>query len=699
MDLSKEMHMNLFHCCVLALLMGGVCISSAFAQDKPNVEFKSCYASWSDKELTVGNSLIERKWRIANGLLTATSFRDKTSGLEWVAKPSKAAPLPAGTLPGESRQLQVTPKTGRQNPVEEESLTLDVVAPGKASLTYRIQIFPASRGVLMSFDARGEVGQVKSDKSSNPAAGPSGVESPDASKKVPDAGDSLEDLLLSPQHLQFTQVTLVDQTDAHNELAFESRWLLQPNEQTLSLQGNLFYIEDTLRKSGLVFLKLAPLPKARPVKSDADAFVYPGQRRLRFAGQGYSYVLLAYAGGSAGRIEALQTFQRQLRRYEPARDAMFLTNTWGDRNRDARINGEFMLKEIAAGAKLGVDVIQIDDGWQKGMSANSAHGKGAWNGFWASDPNFWQPHPQRFPGGLADVVNAARQKGMRFGLWFAPDTTSNGANAPRDTQRLLQLHKESGIDYFKIDGIKITSPDVEAGLRQFFSRLLAESNAQITFDLDVTAETRFGYFGMPNTGPLFVENRYTDWRRYWPHFTLRNLWTLSHYVDPLRLRMEFLNNARNADKYPDDPLAPTRYRPDYLFATTMYANPLGWFEISSLPEEYIASVSKLVAVWKRERAKLFAGTIVPIGSAPDGASWTGFASVAPDRQGAYILVFRELNTQADWSTDLPLLAPANYTVTPLAGDGAAEVKQGKLVVHIPDAQRYLWVRLDAPAKQ
>jgi len=30
-------------------------------------------------------------------------------------------------------------------------------------------------------------------------------------------------------------------------------------------------------------------------------------------------------------------------------------------------------------------------------------------------------------------------------------------------------------------------------------------------------------------------------------------------VDPLRLRMEFLNNARNADLYGDDPLAPAHY--------------------------------------------------------------------------------------------------------------------------------------------
>ena len=107
--------------------------------------------------------------------------------------------------------------------------------------------------------------------------------------------------------------------------------------------------------------------------------------------------------------------------------------------------------------------------------------------------------------------------------------------------------------------------------------VLRESAGRIVFDLDVTAQLRPGYFGMIGTGPLFVENRYTDWHKYWPHQTLRNLWQLAWWVDPCRLRMEFLNQSRNTEKYADDPLAPSRYAPDTLFATVFFANPLGWF--------------------------------------------------------------------------------------------------------------------------
>ena len=217
----------------------------------------------------------------------------------------------------------------------------------------------------------------------------------------------------------------------------------------------------------------------------------------------------------------------------------------------------------------------------------------------------------------------------------------------------------------------------------------------VVFDLDVTAEIRPGYFGAPRVGPIFVENRYTDFHRYWPHQTLRNLWMLSQYVDPLRLRIELLNNTRNSQLYRDDPLAPSRYRPDCLFAIAMFANPLGWFEVSNLPEDYVAKVSKLAATWKRERSRLFAGHTLPIGSPPDGISWTGFASIADDRRGGYLLLFRELNHSAQWQVDLSPFAPAGCHVEVLGGRGTADVASGKLTARIEEPLDYLWIKLSA----
>ena len=92
------------------------------------------------------------------------------------------------------------------------------------------------------------------------------------------------------------------------------------------------------------------------------------------------------------------------------------------------------------------------------------------------------------------------------------------------------------------------------------------SKGAITFDLDVNGGDQAGILRACRISVrCFVENRYTDMHRYWPHQTLRNLWMLSQVVDPLRLRVELLNNARNTDKYKDDPLAPALYKARHAF--------------------------------------------------------------------------------------------------------------------------------------
>ena len=63
-------------------------------------------------------------------------------------------------------------------------------------------------------------------------------------------------------------------------------------------------------------------------------------------------------------------------------------------------------------------------------------GGGAWNGFWASDPEFWSVNRERFPNGLAPLVQAARARKMRFGLWFAPDTSHEGVNLDEELVKM-----------------------------------------------------------------------------------------------------------------------------------------------------------------------------------------------------------------------------------------------------------------------
>lgn len=40
-----------------------------------------------------------------------------------------------------------------------------------------------------------------------------------------------------------------------------------------------------------------------------------------------------------------------------------MSNTWGDGNRDGKINEAFILKELEAARYYGITRYQIDDGW------------------------------------------------------------------------------------------------------------------------------------------------------------------------------------------------------------------------------------------------------------------------------------------------------------------------------------------------
>lgn len=674
----------------LTLFAALLSISTAFAE---RVEHLGCYAEWSEKEITVGNGLVERKWSIRDGLLTATSLRDKFSDTEWLRQPSKQpAPYPGGDAANEKRTLVFTTEKGKLSPVEEECLLVKLVATGaKDSFTYEFQIFPKSAGVTLRFS--GDAAATSTTPEDKEKQKPDGLEQANMAKPDPKKPiQALEDLMLAPQHLRYTQVELMDQTDHHDELVFEREWL--PLQDNFEVACNVFYVETPLDGNGLIFLKVGPLPHARPVKSPWDIRVAGEGRRLTFTGQGYPWTVVPYQQGRAGRIAAMQNFQRCLRRYEAQRDGMFLSNTWGDRNRDSRISAEFLLKEVEAGSRLGVDVVQVDDGWQKGQTGNSAFGKGAWGNFRSADPEFWKPHPERFPKGLKPLVEAAKQKGMKFGLWFGPDAENDMANWEKDADMLLSAFDKEGVEYVKIDAVEMKSPAAEINLDRFYTKVLEKTQGRVVFDADATAGLRPGYFGSIHVGPIFLENRYTDWKRYWPHHTLRNLWTLGSHVDPVRLRMEFLNQSRHADKYKGDPLAPANYPPDTLFASVMFSSPLGWFEVSNLPDEYFKTIPDLVTAWKKEREAIFSGSIIPIGQAPDGYAWTGFSSVSQDRNSARLVIFRELNASETWSTEIPLLTVKDAKVTILGGKGNATYENGTLKTTIPDTLQYLFLKIE-----
>ncbi|GAA4270764.1 alpha-galactosidase [Aquimarina gracilis] len=490
------------------------------------------------------------------------------------------------------------------------------------------------------------------------------------------------------EHWKTTIVSFKESTDHHDNLVFEKELL--PYRKKENLQGNIFFAMNQQRDIGLFFVKEAPIDYSQQYYAGYDFQVDHKSITVHGVGispqdlseewiQGYGYAIgLAKSNKKDVQKEIIQ-YQKQLRKYIPERDEMILANTWGDRSKDSRMNETFILKEIEQASKIGITHLQLDDGWQSGLSRNSVSKTGQkWNDWSKAD---WQPNPERFPNGFETIIATAKKKNVELCLWFNPSKTNSYQFWERDADILIDYYNRHNIKVFKIDGISLTNKQSEINLRKLFTKVMHATEGKVTFNMDVTAGNRVGYHYFNEFGNVFLENRYTDWGNYYPHRTLRNLWMLAGYVPAERLQIEFLNNARNPKKYPkDDILAPQKNPLTYTSAITLAAQPLAWMELSSLSK--IDDLKDQLAKYKEVSTSLHSSIILPIAKEPSGFSWTGFVAYQLDKP-KYLLIYREYTGDNTLELNINGLKP-NQTFNRILGNTISihrdQKKQNKIKI-------------------
>jgi alpha-galactosidase len=693
-----------------------------------------CEALWQDNELTLRNALFHETWRCeVGGQLRLVSFR-RSNGPEWISPLIPHAPAsndppvcaPVGVA-ADTRSWPATFTTRAERRFANDTpglvaeLLLEAPDDGGTWRLHQFRLHPLVAGSVHQLTGPETDATLREIESAVPAsedndrrlAGRIFIK-PNGHAFVTPPAIAYPLFGFEPRHVVVRDIQFVDQTDHHSNLVFEREYLMQSGERCLPLQTNLVHIEDAASRGGegFLWLLMAPLSRVRKCWSPAFDFLLAFRKGALVATAcpaGYALARVAYTGGRVGAMLALHDLQRAFYQAGGGHPAFLLSNTWGDRCGASHLSEKFVLDEIAVARDLGVEVVQIDDGWQRGATVNTVSCGGVWNGFWAADSHFWDVHTTRFPRGLAPLVAAADAAGVRLGLWFAPDSTNDLANWEKDAAQILALWREHRIAFFKLDALKLHTRLAETRFHALCDRVLRESDGAIFFDFDTTAENRPTYWGRPGGGELFLENRYTEEGNYHPHQTLRALWSLAHHVRPKRLRVEFLNPARNDADYAGDPLRPSAYPPEYLFAITMPAAPLAWLNLGHVPTWIIMRWRPLIAIWKTHRESFQNGAVFPIGQAPNGFSWTGFVSLADARENrgdtdshriVYALVFRELTPGDGAMISLPIATnlPDGAVAETLAGEGCVMVENGKLRVHIPSAQRFLFVRWDVIGK-
>lgn len=497
-------------------------------------------------------------------------------------------------------------------------------------------------------------------------------------------GSFLDHLPLEPRHVRWTAVSFADRTDLNNDLVNTNTGLFFPGGLR-KIQGNLLLIKDSESRNGLTLIKEGP-----------TSFAYQGEvthdyelkhQVIRCSGWGmapdevkegnslstYCVALLLWDASDPDGLESLHAYHERIRTYRADRDAAILSNTWGDRSRDGRVSESFILDELDHAAALGISHLQIDDGWQSGTTVNSVEEGGVWEGYHQAPDPFWSVNSKRFPNGLEPVAAKAKDLAIKLGLWFSPDSDDDFANWEADTQILIDLHRRYGIRSFKLDGIKIRSKLGEERLFALQHKVIEASEGQVNFNLDTTAEIRNGYFGRVQYGQLFLENRYTDWRKYYPHWSLRNLWQLAKYYPTHRIQLEFLNVKRNAELYESDPLAPLNCGIGFCFSVTLFANPLAWMELSGLDEADRMELLRLIRIYSCYQEEILGAYIQPVGSEPDGYNWSGFHARCGQGSG-FLLIYRFLCKEKTERFAIPALSGRKLNFELLMGEDNAKVE-------------------------
>ncbi len=508
-----------------------------------------------------------------------------------------------------------------------------------------------------------------------------------AQQSVANETDIIFNCPTDEKHFKVKTVVLRDVTDVNNILVEQTNTTVYPH-LPFTAKGQLFVIDAYLQSEAMMIAKEAPSTAGRVADSEYDLCVNFA-KSISVAGIGanlakeadYTFDTPLFAVSfAAGKKEKLERAWRDYYRLDMKATLdtgiISTSNTWGDRNQDAVVCESFILNEIECGKKLGVNAVQIDDGWQNGKSANSKLAKSKlWGaGYYESDPDYWSVDKNKFPNGLTPIAKAAKDADIRLGLWFSPDFANFYENYEKDAQTLLDLHKKYGVAFFKIDGVKLEDKLTETRLAAMVDRVHSESGGKVSFNFDITAQRRWGYLYKREFGNLFVENRYTDFVNYFPHSTLRSVWQLCRYIPTAKLQMEFLNLRRCADKYGVDPLAPNNYGIDYAFAAVMFACPLYWFEMSNLSDEDSVVLANIAAVRNKIAPDLSYADVTPLGCEPDGVGFTGLC--ADCGSFGYLLLFRENSTDNSFEFDIPELA--GKKLMKLAGAGEAVLCENKI---------------------
>lgn len=351
---------------------------------------------------------------------------------------------------------------------------------------------------------------------------------------------------------------------------------------------------------------------------------------------------IVWTGGNDGMQLALKQFDRARYPVFPERDLFILSNTWGPANPGGAqfTEEDFLMKEIPALAKLGIDVMQIDDGWQKGGGSSAA-----------------RDFSPKYENGWKDIKAEADKYGLRFGLWVTAQLAT--------TEEMNKNLDELGFIAWKADFDHLTNrSDYEARAKKYRD-VLKHSWMKTQFTLcPEYDDPRYGWYYFKEYGSIYFQNIQESLPAHLtmvPYQVLRQHWLMSKYFNSNKLQVMLQNPKRTNPDRSDAP----QHSHSYCFAMGVPFVPCFFQSAQYLDAKGQEELENFITLFKKHREAIFNCYTFPIGDKPDNQSWSGFQMMNEDNKNSnYLLLFRELhNTQIQKSIQLKLLAGKTIKLT------------------------------------
>jgi hypothetical protein len=342
-----------------------------------------------------------------------------------------------------------------------------------------------------------------------------------------------------------------------------------------------------------------------------------------------TWTLIYSAANEDARSLALKQFDRLRYPVDTNLDIYIKANTWGSGgNPVSRASEKEVLSEIDSVADLGLDALQIDDGWQTRRMPGKHR-----------NDELWYPRPDWYPQGWTNVTGSAAQRGIKLGLWIAYGSS---------LEAMKWNYDHGHFSTWKFDFANLKNYDAVADYLAQSRSFVDYTGHNIRINYDVTElSPRVGYFWARECGSIWLENREPKSGSYAfidaiPYLILRDTWEMARYLNNNKFELPVVNFSAVDTNKSDAHL----YSQTYAVALGLSGIPVFFQTTRLLSPEARGEIRDFLNIYKKERDQMFSDYVFPVGDEPDNASWTGFQWIDPSSDTGYLLVFRERLNQA-----------------------------------------------------